>query len=266
MTPRRGRRGPTRESIRGGVVRRWQEARRPPWDLERTLAEAKAVDEELEKAGRDHAPKFRQNRKAGNSPYIRTWVLASGFDWLKPRKPKPPLKAEGVVGGIPVGATFKSQRRTISEGEFTLLHDLVWATGHLHTDQEHMAQTPFGNRILAGNVVLALMGGLAEATGLFETILPQQHSVDLVALIAYEDVRFRGAVLPGDTIRCTFEITEARPTSKPGRGVIKVKGVCTKQGDQPVAEATQVFLFDRRRAAPGTESKTTRRGRRTPKG
>ena len=155
-----------------------------------------------------------------------------------------------VSSRVKVGAIFKSGARTISEGDFTLLHNLTWTIGRLHTDKEYMAKTQFGDRIMAGNLVMSIMGGLGEVIGLYDRVLPEQFGIDLIALLSYEEVHFHNPLQPGDTIRATFEITDVRSTRTPGRGVIKIRNVSTKQGDQAVAEATQVFLFQTAQPAP----------------
>ena len=155
------------------------------------------------------------------------------------------MAASDVAQGLPVGVVFKSWGRTITEGDFTTLSSLTWIMGRLHTNKEYMAKSQFGDRILAGGIVLALLGGLGDSIGLYDITICDRYGVELVALLGYENVRFHTPILPGDTIYGTFEIVEARATSKPERGILKVKGVATKQGDRVVAEATQVFLFER---------------------
>ena len=149
-----------------------------------------------------------------------------------------------VTQGIPLGITFKSQGRTLGEGDFSLLTNLTWTTGPIHSDKEHMAKTAFGERVLAGGITLALMGGLAGTSDLNRVL--GEHGVHITALLSYEDVAFKSPVLPGDTLSVTSEIASATATEKPGRGVIKYREVCTNQRDQVVVQATRVYLFERR--------------------
>ena len=147
--------------------------------------------------------------------------------------------------GVELGAIFQSGSRTISEGDFTQLHNLTWTIGRLHVDKDYMAGTEFGERIMAGNLVMAVVEGLGEVMGLYDRIIPEHFGIDLVALLTYEDVRFLSPLQPGNTIRASFEITDARAISKPGRGIIKIKNRGFKDGDLAMMEVTQVFLFQR---------------------
>ena len=154
-----------------------------------------------------------------------------------------------LVKRVPVGAKFRSMGRTISEGEFALLTNVTWTLGPLHSDKEVMAKTPFGERVLAGGITLALMGGLASISGITKT-LEEEHGIGIVAMLTYEDVRFRNPLFPGDTIEIDTEITEVIPTSKPNRAILKQRDICTKQNNKVVCEATRVYLIQPLEAQP----------------
>jgi len=151
-----------------------------------------------------------------------------------------------VTEGIPVGAVFESGSRTLGEGEFALLHSLSWVLGRAHTDREYMVKTEFGERVMAGPLVLAIMAGLGDASHILEGDLLVRFGIEIITLLSYENVRFVSPMLPGDTLKATYEIVEVRATSKPGRGIVKIKEVCSKDERSVVAEATAVFLFQKK--------------------
>jgi acyl dehydratase len=144
---------------------------------------------------------------------------------------------------VPVGQKFTSPSRTIGEGDFAQLHNLTWITNDIHTDQEFMVQTEFGERLLAGVCTLACMEGL-ELSGGFRGMLYGEGRRP-IAHLGFEGVRFTAPVKPGDTIRVHSEILSVRPTSKnPKRGVVRVGITVFNQREEKVMEATEVQLLE----------------------
>jgi len=123
---------------------------------------------------------------------------------------------------IPVGQKLISQGRTISEGDFTLLHNLTWNIDPFQSNKEYMKNTQFGERILGGPCVLAIATGLAISTSRWKDIIFQEP-IHPVGLLAFESVQFKKPVMIGDTLTTYSEIVEIQPTSKPNRVVLKVK-------------------------------------------
>lgn len=141
------------------------------------------------------------------------------------------------------GKKFKSWNRTFGEGDFTLMNNLCWTIDWLHTDRERMRETTqFSERILPGPCVLAVVAGLMMTTPILQTIADNQ--IRIIALLSYEDVRFLTPLFPGDSLRNELEIVDARPTSKPKRGIIKIKHVASKHTGEKIVEATQVFAVE----------------------
>ena len=153
------------------------------------------------------------------------------------------MDVQDVIGKLPFGDVFDCGGRTITEGEFALLTDLTWTTGRTHSNKMHMANTHFGERVLAGGIILPLMGGQASQSGYYDKIR-NEHGIKTLVLIGYEDVRFKEPILPGDTMSTQVEMTEGRPTKNPRQGILKFRGVATKNDGRVVCEATQVYLFD----------------------
>lgn len=144
---------------------------------------------------------------------------------------------------IPVGAKFLSPGRTITEGDFAQLHNLTWITNDIHTDQEYMRQTQFGERLLAGVCALACMEGL-ELAGGFRGVLYGDRWRP-VAHLGFEEVRFTAPVKPGDTIKVQSEILSVRATTKnPKRGVMRVGISVFNQRGEQVMRATELQLLE----------------------
>ncbi|WP_413805775.1 MaoC family dehydratase [Streptomyces sp. OE57] len=121
-------------------------------------------------------------------------------------------------------------------------HLVNWAglTGDwvsLHLNEDYASTTPFGGRIGHGPLSLALSLGLITQTGRFGNVL---------AWLGLDEVRATGPVRVGDTIRPVAEVAEARPSSKPGRGVWTLSYRTLNQRDETVMTFTSSFLVKRR--------------------
>ncbi|MFC2003350.1 MaoC family dehydratase [Chloroflexota bacterium] len=144
---------------------------------------------------------------------------------------------------VPAGKKFVSQGRTIVEADISLLSSLTWINSRLHTDREYMKRTQFGERILPGPCVLACVIGLAGGRGVLEML--NSDKLRAVALLGFEEVRFRTAVKAGDTITVHTEIIGVRPTSKnPKRGVVQIRDVAFNQDEQEVMSATRNVMAE----------------------
>lgn len=113
--------------------------------------------------------------------------------------------------------TERSQGRTITEADFCAMTNLTWTTAEYHTNKPLMLESDFGERNLAGACIVAFALGLATPsvrptlTGL---------GVKLVALAGYDDVRFKSALRPDDTIYVETRVRNIVKTSRPHLGVI----------------------------------------------
>ena len=146
-----------------------------------------------------------------------------------------------------IGTTVTSWGRTISEAEFTLLTDLTWLVAALHTDEEYMKSTPFGTRILAAPLVLALTLGLAASTGARQKML----SLDgwkLVAIIGLENVRFLASLKIGDTLTAETKFKEWRTTSKDHRRILVMQQTGRNQDGKDLIDYDQLLLFEKVRS------------------
>lgn len=148
-----------------------------------------------------------------------------------------------LLEGLPYGEKFRSQGRTISEGDLSLLTNLTWTTSELHSNKEYMKNTPFGERMLAGPCVVACMVGLAGTSGFRHALHARQAR--LVAMLGLENVRFTAPVLPGDTLWVETQIIDARETSNPKRGVMRIQERGYKQTGEQVCEYVRIALFER---------------------
>jgi acyl dehydratase len=144
---------------------------------------------------------------------------------------------------LPIGKEFVTPGRTIGEADFIMFANMTWDIGSVHCDKEFMKGTQFGERILAGTCVLAVVEGLAIVGGLREVVY--QDKLKVVAVVGFDEVRFTAAVIPGDTLTVHWQIAEVRPSAKnPKRGVLKVKYVALNQHGKQVMTAISPLIVE----------------------
>ena len=123
----------------------------------------------------------------------------------------------------------RSRGRTITDADFSAMTNLTWTTSELHTNEAIMAEGAFGTRILAGACVVAFALGLATPA-----VLPEltRRGIRFVALLGYNDVRFRSPLRPGATIYVESEVAALQGTRRAGRATISfAEQVVTHDGD-----------------------------------
>jgi len=97
----------------------------------------------------------------------------------------------------------------------------------MHTDADAAASGPFGGLIASGLQVAALsMKLFVEAGG---------HGGAPIVGIGIDELRWKQAVRPGDTLRTVREVVEVRRSaSKPDRGMIRTRVTVLNQREETV--------------------------------
>ncbi|HEX9712009.1 MAG TPA: MaoC/PaaZ C-terminal domain-containing protein [Actinomycetota bacterium] len=139
----------------------------------------------------------------------------------------------GTFSDVEVGESFSSPVRELTEDDVASLIRIGGYTHPLFTDPAFAAATRFGRTPMPGEGILHVMGGLAEQTGRFDD--------SVIALIGFEDVRFRAPAFAGDTLRLEIEVLGKEP--KGDRGVLIMAWRCLDARDQVVCEARARMLF-----------------------
>lgn len=139
-----------------------------------------------------------------------------------------------------VGERVVSPGRTITETDVVLFGAFSGDWLPLHADAEYAKQTPFGERIAHGMLVLAIGGALPQQRGQF-AVLPRST----ICLTDVERVRFVAPARIGDTIHTEVEVvrlTELDPT----RGLVAVAARIKNQRDEVLITYTLRALAGRR--------------------
>jgi acyl dehydratase len=126
------------------------------------------------------------------------------------------------------GNTFSGPARTITESDVVAFAGLSGDFNPIHTDVEFSKDTPYGQRVVYGLLVLSMMTGLLDRTGLF--------SGSAIAMLGIRDWQFVAPVFIGDTIRFRLTITDVRRTSRGDRGVVGRFFEVLKQDDTVVQQ------------------------------
>ncbi len=140
---------------------------------------------------------------------------------------------------LEVGAHFKHPTgRTVTEMDNTLFCALTLNTQPLHINAHFAEQSPFGQRIVNGLFTLGLVVGLSVADLTEGTI---------VANLGYDKVSHPAPVFHGDTVYAETEVLEKRESSsKPDRGVVRLKQIGRKQDGTMVVELERTVMFWKR--------------------
>ncbi|MGB9713396.1 MAG: MaoC/PaaZ C-terminal domain-containing protein [Candidatus Bathyarchaeales archaeon] len=147
---------------------------------------------------------------------------------------------EGCLEGFRVGEKAVSPGRTITEADVVMFAGISGDWTELHTNAEYMKNSPFGQRIAHGMLTLSVASGLALRTR-------ERSSMEVLAFLGLDNVRFIAPVFIGDTIRVESEIIEARPSkSRPGAGILKFRNAVKNQRDEVVATYETALMVSMR--------------------
>lgn len=128
-----------------------------------------------------------------------------------------------------VGDVFETGEATLSEGEiieFARRYD----PQSFHVDAEAAAKGPFGGLIASGFQTLALTFRLLVDTGIIDDTSQGGSGGD--------ELRWTRPVRPGDTLRVRAEVIETRPSSRGGRGTVRLAYTTFNQRGEVVMTIT----------------------------
>jgi acyl dehydratase len=142
---------------------------------------------------------------------------------------------------LEVGTKITTQRRTITEGDFSAMVNLSWESSPIHTDDEYAKNTIFGRRVLGGPCTIPFVAGLSGHAwhGLWE-----KSGMRLLALVGINNIAFKAPLFANDTIWVELEIASKRPTSKPKRSIVTVRDTLKKQGGETILQMERLVLVE----------------------
>ena len=137
-----------------------------------------------------------------------------------------------------VGAIYKHwPAKTITEADDHMFCLLTMNHHPLHINDVYASQSQQGRNVVVGPLVYSIMLGMSVA----------DVSGKAIANLATEELSHPAPVFHGDTLFVESEVLEVRPSSsKPDRGVVKVKTDAYKQDGTLVATFKRAVLVPRR--------------------
>jgi acyl dehydratase len=112
-----------------------------------------------------------------------------------------------------VGRQGYSPTRTLTDHDLLTFGGLTGDMAELHTSDTYAATTEFGGRIAHGMFLLALSHGLVVRSG--------RLVISGLALLGWQEVRFRAPVFVGDTVRAQWRTIALRGSaSRPDAGIV----------------------------------------------
>lgn len=111
-----------------------------------------------------------------------------------------------------VGQVDESRARTVTETDVVTFSWVSGDVNPMHTDAEHSAKSPLGQRIAHGALGLSIATGLSASLGYLDGTA--------VAALGIDDWKFLQPIFFNDTIHLRATVVSARPTSKLDRGVL----------------------------------------------
>ena len=135
-----------------------------------------------------------------------------------------PLYAEGQrFEEVAVGNVFRTAGRTVTETDMVMFRQLVGITEPLFMDASSAGDAGYSGRLCPGMMTFCYAEGLVLQTNVL-------HGTGMAFM--HSDLDINGPVYVGDTITVVVEVTEARPSSRAGRGVVTtVNRVYNQRGD-----------------------------------
>ena len=136
------------------------------------------------------------------------------------------------------GVRFESRGKTITESEiidFAFRYD----PQPFHLDVNAARDSTFGGLIASGFLTIVVAFRMMWDTGVFRACS--------LGSPGFDELRWIRPVRPGDTLRTTIVVIDARPSSsKPDRGTCRIKYTVLNQDDEAVMSMVTMQILARR--------------------
>lgn len=138
-----------------------------------------------------------------------------------------------------VGQEIQTSARTITETDIVNFAGLSGDFNFIHTNADAAQQTPFGARVAHGMLVASIATGLAV----------QQGFIDGTTL-AFRELtwRFTKPVFIGDTVHVAVKITETKPMTRLGGGLVTFDARVLNQAGEVVHKGEWKMLIKSKEA------------------
>jgi len=134
-----------------------------------------------------------------------------------------------------VGQKIVTVGRTITEADVVGFAALSGDYNLIHTDAEYSKDSPFGQRVAHGLLVLSVAMGLAVRTGFIEGTV--------MAFREINNWKFVKPVYFNDTIHAELEVVEVKALRRIGGGSVSINVNIFNQSDEVVMKGAWVALI-----------------------
>ncbi|MDD2948220.1 MAG: hypothetical protein PHV80_05220 [Rugosibacter sp.] len=137
--------------------------------------------------------------------------------------------AHVLIGGgmhfeeFTLGYRFRTRGRTVTEADLVSFVNLAWFTEELFTNTEDRDGMLLKGRVVPGALVYSFAEGL---------LMPSMQDTGMAFLGA--EIKIPASTCVGDTIHVECEVIMARPSAKPGRGVVQTMNQVMNQKGEVV--------------------------------
>jgi acyl dehydratase len=151
----------------------------------------------------------------------------------------------GAFDSIPMGVLGRTQGRTLSDGEASMLHSLGWLTTSIHTDAVFVAEkTRYRAIPIAGPVLLLVATGLVSVAHYYQQF-KSSNGLRSVAMLD-QHATYRSPFHGGDTMWVSTELVSLRASaSNANRGVATLLHSAVNQNDDLILNIRQTMLLEK---------------------
>ncbi|HEX7387291.1 MAG TPA: MaoC/PaaZ C-terminal domain-containing protein [Castellaniella sp.] len=128
--------------------------------------------------------------------------------------------------------------KTVAESDVYLFAGITGDLAPVHTNQQYMKDSFYGQRIVHG---VLIMGFMSTASSMVVARCALESDTEVPVSLGYDHVRFLGAALIGDTVTVDYRVTAIDPARSRSTADIQVHN----QDDRLIAVATHVLKWVR---------------------
>lgn len=136
-----------------------------------------------------------------------------------------------------LGEEYESIGRTVTEADVSNFAGVSGDFNPLHMDEAFGKQNIFGCRVAHGALGFIISTGLSNQMGIYEGTT--------LAFIECT-VKYTAPLHIGDTVHVVIIPREARPSSKPGKGILKQDLTLVNQEGTVIMESAQTLMMKTR--------------------
>ena len=137
-----------------------------------------------------------------------------------------------------VGETYETPSRTITETDQLNYAGLSGNFDPIHLDDEKMADSRFGGRLVYGQLVSVMMEGLKIQTGIIRD--------SVIASYGMDSIRFVNPVMIGDTIHNEMTVIDLEQRDDESGVVVMEEEGVNQDGETVVSAETRTLIRKRK--------------------